>query len=297
MASVDDEWEAGAHLAWLIDRERARWAGADLALDVGTDPHVSLSGPAVPAGRRPGSSSDRQRARSDSPVRSWILDSGSAFDIVSRGVLANSESSSITSGPRRTLQTANGDLDASDEARVEVHQLGHVTDAVVLEESPCVLSLGKLIEAGHAFHWPKGSDPYLILPDGTHESLDVVDGVPQLRMRSRRSPSVPAVSDSGDEEASEDPEDPGPHEDVLVGSRIDDFFDACEDEVPTREPPPWPPGAPRPPGRAVPVGDAGGLAARGGGSAPPLPRKRTQEGSGAAQFGAPSLSLPHGQRL
>ena len=134
----------GAHLAWFVDRERARWAGADLALDVGADPNVSLSGPAAPAGRRSGSPSDRHRARSDSPVRSWILDSGSAFDIVSRGVLADSESSSITSGPRRTLQTANGDLDASEEARVEVHQLGHVTDAVVLEESPCVLSLGKL---------------------------------------------------------------------------------------------------------------------------------------------------------
>ena len=108
--------------------------------------------------------------------------------------------------------------------------------------------------------------------------------------------SVPAVSDSGEDEPSEGPDDPYPPADILVGSRIDDFFDAGGDEVPTREPPPWPQGVPRPPEyRALPVGDAGGLEMRGGAAPPPFRGKYTQEGSGAAQLSAPALPLSHGQ--
>ena len=131
--------------------ERARWKGADLALQVGTDPNISLHGLAAPVGRRP---EHQRRTRSHSPVRSWIVDSGSAFDIVCRNDLAVAEAASITESRNLTLQTANGDIDATEGTDVEIHQLGHTTDAVVLDKSPNVLSLGKLIASGHSFHWP-----------------------------------------------------------------------------------------------------------------------------------------------
>ena len=69
VADVDDVWEEGAQMAWLVDRERARWEGANWALEAGVDPHICLAGPAVPVSRR---SQNRGRARSNSPVRLWV---------------------------------------------------------------------------------------------------------------------------------------------------------------------------------------------------------------------------------
>ena len=111
------------------------------------------------------------------------------------------------------LQTANGDVDASNEVEVLIHQMGLNTKAIVLNETPPVLSLGKLCtEQGCESHWAGDGALFLLLPTGTLIDLDVVDNVPQLRAstlydletRPRVSPAVEKPSNGGDEDNTEE---------------------------------------------------------------------------------------------
>ena len=59
-----------------------------------------------------------------------------------------------------TLVTANGEVQTNEEGQVYVHDL-HIF-VTVLEDTPAVLSLGKLcIEHGHTHEWPSGREPRL----------------------------------------------------------------------------------------------------------------------------------------
>ena len=52
---------------------------------------------------------------------------------------------------------------------------------LVLEETPNVLSLGKLVvEEGYSFEWSHGKPPNLKSPDGTEHVLVVLDMVPYI---------------------------------------------------------------------------------------------------------------------
>ncbi len=244
VADVNTDWGDDVRRAWVVDRERARWEGADFACRVGTDPNVSLQGFAVPVGRH---TNAPRKSRSHSPVRSWIIDSGSAFDIVCRSDLAAAEAEAITSNQRLTLQTANGDIDVGEATDVEVHQLSHTTDAVILDSSPSVLSVGKLNESGHGFYWPAGKVPWLTCPDGSIETLEVIDGVPQLRSRAKgNAASAAATPQPSDSVGSGDDEDLAGDLGVMVGSELSEWLPDRDSGVPTREPPPWPPGVPPP---------------------------------------------------
>ena len=62
-----------------------------------------------------------------------------------------------------TVVTANGEVQTNEEAQVCVHGLGLFVTVQLLEETPAVLSLGKLCEEhGYSFVWASGQKPRLI---------------------------------------------------------------------------------------------------------------------------------------
>ena len=62
-----------------------------------------------------------------------------------------------------TVMTANDEVQTREEATVYVKQLDLFVKVMLLEETPAVLSLGKLCEDhGNTYHWISGQKPHLI---------------------------------------------------------------------------------------------------------------------------------------
>ena len=58
--------------------------------------------------------------------------------------------------------TANGEVQTREEATVYVKELDLFVIVMLLEETPAVLSLGKLCEDhGFSYHWTSGQKPHL----------------------------------------------------------------------------------------------------------------------------------------
>ena len=58
--------------------------------------------------------------------------------------------------------TANGEVHTNEEAQVYVHDLNLFVTVQLLDETPAVLSLGKLCEDhGYSFEWVSGQKPWL----------------------------------------------------------------------------------------------------------------------------------------
>ena len=68
-----------------------------------------------------------------------------------------------TSRSPTTVITANGEVQTHEEATVYVKELDTFLTMNVLEDTPAVLSLGKLCdENGHSYEWINGQKPHLI---------------------------------------------------------------------------------------------------------------------------------------
>ena len=79
--------------------------------------------------------------------RVWILDTGSCVDLVRRDELSPQEAGRITSAEiAQNLLTANGPTRADQEVSLRVNSCGANTQALVMDDSPSVLSLGKLVQ-------------------------------------------------------------------------------------------------------------------------------------------------------
>ena len=62
-----------------------------------------------------------------------------------------------------TVMTANCEVQTREEATVFVRELDLFVTVMLLDETPAVLSLGKLCEDhGYAYHWTSGQKPHLI---------------------------------------------------------------------------------------------------------------------------------------
>ena len=67
-----------------------------------------------------------------------------------------------TSKSPMTVMTANGEVRTTEEATVYVKQLDLLVKVMLLEETPAVLSLGKLCEDhGYTYHWTSCQKPHL----------------------------------------------------------------------------------------------------------------------------------------
>ena len=112
----------------------------------------------------------------------WILDTGSCVDLVRRDELSAQETRRITAADSpQNLLTANGPTKADQEVSLYVDSCGANTQALVMDDSPYVLSLGKLVQdMKFSFEWKRGRPPVLISPNGRNIPIEVRDYIPMV---------------------------------------------------------------------------------------------------------------------
>ena len=96
--------------------------------------------------------------------REFVVDSGASMHMISKKDLSDVEMDTLTKSCSPTIViTANGEVQTHEEAIVYVKELGIFLTMKVLENTPAVLSLGKLCdENGHSYEWINGQKPHLI---------------------------------------------------------------------------------------------------------------------------------------
>ena len=96
--------------------------------------------------------------------REFVVDSSASMQIISKKDLSKAEMDTLTKSCSPTIViTANGEVQTQEEAIVYVKELGIFLTMKVLENTPAVLSLGKLCdENGYSYEWINGQKPHLI---------------------------------------------------------------------------------------------------------------------------------------
>ena len=96
--------------------------------------------------------------------REFVVDSGASMHMISKKDLREAEMDTLTNSCSPTIViTANGEVQTHEEATVCVKELDIFLTMKVLENTPAVLSLGKLCdENGYSYEWINGQKPYLI---------------------------------------------------------------------------------------------------------------------------------------
>ena len=96
--------------------------------------------------------------------REFVVDSGASMHMISKKDLSDTEMDTLTkSCSPTTVITANGEVQTHEEATVHVKELDIFLIMKVLEDTPAVLSLGKLCdENGYSYEWITGRKPHLI---------------------------------------------------------------------------------------------------------------------------------------
>ena len=113
---------------------------------------------------------------------SWLVDSGSEQDLLSRKVMDAAGAENPRRAPHTiSLITANGSTEASEVADVQMKQLLEPCTPYLLDECPAVLSVGiKCLDQGYSFVWPANGVPILVRPDEKIVQLRVDGHVPVL---------------------------------------------------------------------------------------------------------------------
>ena len=95
--------------------------------------------------------------------REFVADSGASMHMVSKKDINSAELETMrTSRSPTTVMTANDEVRTREEATVNVKELDLFVTVMLLEETPAVLSLGKLCEDhGYTNHWTCGQKPHL----------------------------------------------------------------------------------------------------------------------------------------
>ena len=95
--------------------------------------------------------------------REFVVDCGASMPMDSKKDLSSAElETGRKSKKPTTVVTANGEVQTREETTVYVKELDLFVTVMLLEETPAVLSLGKLCEDhGYTFHWTSGRKPQL----------------------------------------------------------------------------------------------------------------------------------------
>ena len=127
--------------------------------------------------------------------REFVVDSGASMHMISKKDLSDAEMDTLTkSCSPTTVMTAHGEVQTHEEAIVYVKELDIFLTVKVLENTPAVLSLGKLCaENGYSYEWINGQEPHLIkngirIPCNTENFVPIV--VPGLSSSSSGSSST-----------------------------------------------------------------------------------------------------------
>ena len=96
--------------------------------------------------------------------REFVVGSGASMHVISKKDLNNAEMDTLTKSCSPTIViTANGEVQTHEEAIVYVKELDIFLTLKVLDNTPAVLSLGKLCdENGYSYEWINGQKPHLI---------------------------------------------------------------------------------------------------------------------------------------
>ena len=95
--------------------------------------------------------------------KEFVVDCGASMHMVSKKDLDPAELETMRTSSPTTVVTANGEVQTREEAMVYVKELDLFVTVMLLEETPAVLSLGKLCEDhGYTYHWISGQKPHLI---------------------------------------------------------------------------------------------------------------------------------------
>ena len=113
--------------------------------------------------------------------REFVVDSGASMHMISKKDLSDAEMDTLTKScsPTKVI-TANGEVQTHEEATVYVKELDIFLTMKVLENTPAVLSLGKLCdENGYSYEWINGQKPHLIrngirIPCNTENFVPIV---------------------------------------------------------------------------------------------------------------------------
>ena len=124
--------------------------------------------------------------------REFVVDSGASMHMISKKDLSDAEMDTLTKSCSPTIViTGNGEVQTHEEATVYVKELDFFLTLKFLENTPAVLSLGKLCdENGYSYEWINGQKPHLIkngirIPCNTENFVPVV--VPGLSSSSSTS--------------------------------------------------------------------------------------------------------------
>ena len=127
--------------------------------------------------------------------REFVVDSGASMHMISKKDLRDAEMDTLTKSCSPTIViTANGEVQTHEEATVCVKELEKFLTLKVIENTPAVLSLGKLCdENGYSYEWINGQKPHLIkngirIPCNTENVVPIV--VPGLSSSSSGSSST-----------------------------------------------------------------------------------------------------------
>ena len=136
--------------------------------------------------------------------REFVVDSGASMHMISKKDLSKAEMETLTKSCSPTIViTANGEVQTHEEATVYVKELDIFLTMKVLENTPAVLSLGKLCdENGYSYEWINGQKPHLIkdgirIPCNTENFVPIV--VPGLSNSSYGSDSLTSRTPSRQE--------------------------------------------------------------------------------------------------
>ena len=96
--------------------------------------------------------------------REFVVDSGASMHMISKKDLSDAEMDTLTKSCSPTIViTANGEVQTHEEAIVYVKELDIFLTMKVLDNTPAILSLGKLCdENGYSYEWINGQKPHLI---------------------------------------------------------------------------------------------------------------------------------------
>ena len=96
--------------------------------------------------------------------REFVVDSGASMHMISKKDLSKAEMDTLTKSCSPTIViTANGEVQTHEEAIVYVKELNIYLTMKVFENTPAVLSLGKLRdENGYSYEWINGQKTHLI---------------------------------------------------------------------------------------------------------------------------------------
>ena len=96
--------------------------------------------------------------------REFVVDSGASMHMISKKDLNSADMDTLTtSRSPTTVKTANGEVQTHEEATVYVKEMDIFLTTKVLEDTPAVLSLGKLCdEHGYSYEWIENFVPIVV---------------------------------------------------------------------------------------------------------------------------------------